>query len=70
MHRTIQPGGWAKAQGYANGLLTDDGQLFVGGQIGWNAEQVFESHDFVGQTEQAVEAFTGLEEAYPAVAHL
>ena len=51
-HDVIHPEGWASAKGYANGILTNDGRLFVGGQIGWNAEQVFETHDFVGQMEQ------------------
>ena len=50
----IHPTGWKKAKGYANGVLTDDGLLFVGGQIGWNADQVFESHDFIGQMEQTL----------------
>ena len=50
---TIQPEGWAKPKGYANGLLAD-GRLYVGGQIGWTGDQVFEHHDFVGQTEQAL----------------
>lgn len=50
----IQPADWAKARGYANGVLTMDGLLFVGGQIGWNADQVFESDDFIGQMEQAL----------------
>ncbi len=50
----IQPEGWAKARGYANGVLTPDGLLFVGGQIGWTAEQKFETHDFIGQMEQAL----------------
>ena len=50
----IQPAGWAKAKGYANGVLTEDGLLFVGGQIGWNADQVFESNDFIGQMEQTL----------------
>ena len=50
----IHPTGWKKAKGYANGVLTDDGLLFVGGQIGWNANQVFESHDFIGQMEQTL----------------
>ena len=50
----IQPEGWAKAKGYANGVLTDDGLLFVGGQIGWNENQVFESDDFIGQMEQTL----------------
>lgn len=42
------------AKGYANGVMTEDGTLYVGGQIGWNAEQRFEHHDFVGQMEQAL----------------
>ena len=51
--KPIQPEGWAAAKGYANGILTKDGMLYVGGQIGWTAEQRFESHDFIGQMEQA-----------------
>lgn len=53
-HDVIQPEGWAKAKGYANGIKTADNQLFIGGQIGWTADQVFESHDFIGQMEQAL----------------
>ncbi|WP_195822293.1 RidA family protein [Roseobacter sp. MH60115] len=53
-HRIIDPDGWAPAKGYANGVLTDDGHLFVGGQIGWNAAQRFETHDFIGQMTQAL----------------
>jgi enamine deaminase RidA (YjgF/YER057c/UK114 family) len=51
---TIQPDGWARAKGYANGILAHDGTLYIGGQIGWTADQVFESHDFIGQMEQAL----------------
>lgn len=53
-HDVIQPDGWAPAKGYANAVRTSDNQLFVGGQIGWNADQVFESHDFIGQMEQTL----------------
>ena len=53
-HKVIQPEGWAAAKGYANGILTKDGTLYVGGQIGWTAEQRFESHDFIGQMDQAL----------------
>jgi len=28
--------------------------LFVGGQIGWTAQQVFEARDFIGQMKQAL----------------
>jgi len=52
--KIIQPDGWAPARGYANGVLTEDGTLHIGGQIGWNGDQVFESHDFVGQMEQTL----------------
>ena len=53
-HRIIHPEGWKPAKGYANGVLTDEGELYVGGQIGWTADQVFEAHDFIGQMEQAL----------------
>ena len=53
MIETIQPEGWAKPKGYANGILAGR-TLHIGGQIGWNAAQVFEHHDFVGQMEQAL----------------
>lgn len=52
-HEIIQPDGWAKARGYSNGVNAD-GTIYVGGQIGWNGDQVFESHDFAGQMEQAL----------------
>ncbi|WP_166418619.1 RidA family protein [Cochlodiniinecator piscidefendens] len=53
-HKVIEPAGWAKAKGYANGVLSKSGTLYVGGQIGWTKDQVFESHDFIGQMEQAL----------------
>ncbi|MCP4819787.1 MAG: RidA family protein [Shimia sp.] len=52
--QVIQPENWAPAKGYANGILTQDGTLFVGGQIGWDSDQVFRVHDFIGQMEQAL----------------
>ena len=59
----IQPEGWAPAKGYANGVLAENGTLFVGGQIGWNGAQVFESHDFIGQMEQALRNIMDVVEA-------
>ena len=50
----IQPDGWKPAKGYANGVVADGPRLYVGGQIGWNKDQRFECHDFVGQMEQAL----------------
>ena len=51
----IQPPGWAEPKGYANGILARGTLLFVGGQIGWNAAQQFESDDFVAQTRQTLQ---------------
>lgn len=62
VHKIIQPDGWAKAKGYANGVAAD-GTLYVGGQIGWNADQVFETHDFAGQMEQALRNILAVVEA-------
>lgn len=61
--KVIQPEGWAPAKGYANGVLTEGGTLYVGGQIGWNAQQVFEVHDFIGQMEQALRNIVAVVEA-------
>ena len=62
-HRTIQPDGWAAAKGYANGMLTDDARLFIGGQIGWDADQQFRTDDFIGQAEQALRNIVSVAEA-------
>ncbi len=51
---TLQPPGWAPAKGYANGISARGTQIFVGGQIGWNAQQQFESDDFIDQTAQTL----------------
>ena len=59
----IQPKGWAKAKGYANGMLSSDGTLYVGGQIGWTVDHIFESHDFIGQMEQALRNIVEVVEA-------
>jgi len=53
--RTLHPKGWKRASGYANGMVASGSTIFVGGQIGWNAEQKFESDDFVDQTRRALE---------------
>ena len=52
--KTLQPAGWAAPRGYANGVAARGTQIFVGGQIGWNAQQQFESDDFIAQTAQSL----------------
>ena len=52
--KTLHPPGWTPAKGYANGIAARGTHIFVGGQIGWNAQQVFESDDFIAQTAQTL----------------
>lgn len=51
----LQPEGWVPAKGYANGIAARGTQVFVGGQIGWNGQQQFDSDDFIHQTRQALQ---------------
>ncbi len=51
----LQPPDWATPKGYANGVVARGTHVFVGGQIGWNREQQFESDDFIAQTRQALQ---------------
>ena len=51
----LQPPGWATPKGYANGIAARGTLVFVGGQIGWNGDQQFESDDFIAQTRQALQ---------------
>ncbi|MFT5267313.1 MAG: enamine deaminase RidA (YjgF/YER057c/UK114 family) [Acidimicrobiales bacterium] len=55
LHETVTPAGWAPAKGYANGVIATGRALYLGGQIGWNAEQAFETDDFIGQMTQTLE---------------
>ncbi len=50
----LHPAGWAAPRGYANGVAATGRIVFVGGQIGWNRSQQFESDDFVAQARQAL----------------
>jgi len=62
-HQTIQPDGWLPAKGYANGMLTKDGTLHIGGQIGWDANKRFVANDFIGQMRQALQNISDIVEA-------
>ncbi|MEO8487773.1 MAG: RidA family protein [Betaproteobacteria bacterium] len=53
--KILQPPGWAAPKGYANGIAARGTFVAIGGQIGWNAAQAFESDEFVAQARQALE---------------
>ena len=53
-HEILQPPNWARARGYSNGMSAEGRQIFISGQIGWNAEQQFASDDLAAQVRQAL----------------
>ena len=55
MMQTLLPEGWAPPIGYANGIAVDAGRIvFVAGQVGWDAQQKFQSEDIAPQFDQAL----------------
>ena len=54
MHTILQPAGWVRPKGYANGVAAEGRLVFVGGQIGWTGQNRFEARDFVGQVRQTL----------------
>ena len=53
--RTLQPRGWIPPKGYANGIAGRGTIVIVGGQVGWDERQQFESDDFVAQARRALQ---------------
>ena len=51
----LQPSGWARPRGYANGVAAQGRLVFIAGMIGWDAQGRFHSDDFVAQARQALE---------------
>jgi len=51
----LQPPGWARPKGYSNGVAARGRQVYVSGMIGWDAQGMFHTDDFVGQARQALE---------------
>ena len=54
MMEILQPPGWPRPRGYANGIAARGRMVFVSGMIGWNAEGRFDSDDFAAQARQAL----------------
>ena len=52
--RILQPAGWARPRGYANGVEGEGRVVFVAGQIGWNEQGEFHEHTLGGQFRQAL----------------
>ena len=61
-HEFLHPQNWKRPKGYANGIAAEGRTVFLAGQVGWNAEQQFDSPDFVAQTRQALANIVALVE--------
>jgi enamine deaminase RidA (YjgF/YER057c/UK114 family) len=55
MKKTLLPPSWIKPRGYANGVAATGTQIFIAGQIGWDAQAQFQSTDLAAQTRQALQ---------------
>jgi enamine deaminase RidA (YjgF/YER057c/UK114 family) len=53
--KQLNPPGWNRPKGYSNGIAAEGRFVFVAGMVGWNAQENFESNDFVDQFRQALE---------------
>ena len=53
--QAVQPEGWARPKGYANGVVAQGRMLFIAGMIGWDGQGVFHSDDFGAQARQALQ---------------
>lgn len=52
--RAIQPSGWPRPKGYANGMVAEGRLLVTGGLIGWDEQERFPSDDFIDQVRQTL----------------
>jgi enamine deaminase RidA (YjgF/YER057c/UK114 family) len=50
----LQPPGWPRPKGYANGVAARGRSVYVSGMIGWDADQTFRATDIAGQVRQAL----------------
>ena len=53
-HATLQPPGWPRPRGYANGIAASGRLVFTAGVIGWDEEERIVSPDMAGQLEQVM----------------
>lgn len=71
-HEFLNPAGWKAAQGYANAVVSRPGRtIWLGGLVGWDEQQVFQSDDFIDQTDRILGSIvTLLAEAGAGPQHL
>jgi enamine deaminase RidA (YjgF/YER057c/UK114 family) len=55
--KVLQPPGWPRPRGYANGVAVEGGGtlVFVAGQIGWDESGAFPARDLPGQVRRTLQ---------------
>ena len=54
MMKILQPAGWVRPRGYANGVEAQGRTVCLSGMIGWDGQGVFHSDDLAAQVRQAL----------------
>ncbi|HEY1291261.1 MAG TPA: RidA family protein [Burkholderiales bacterium] len=52
--QVLQPPGWARPRGFANGIAAQGKLVFIAGQIGWTGQGEWKERSFAGQFRQAL----------------
>jgi enamine deaminase RidA (YjgF/YER057c/UK114 family) len=69
--RVLQPAGWTRPRGYANGIAASGRLVFISGQVGWDGQGRFQNSSFVAQARQALQnILTVLAEAGGKAEHI
>ncbi len=67
----LQPAQWPRPRGYSNGIAARGRQIFVAGQIGWDAQGCINSDSLADQVKQALENICAvLEQAEAGPEHI
>jgi enamine deaminase RidA (YjgF/YER057c/UK114 family) len=68
--KIVQPPGWPRPSGYANGVIASGRVVAVSGQIGWNpATETFETDEMAAQARQALDNLVVVLRAAGAAPH-
>ena len=51
----LQPPGWARPKGFANGIAVRGELVFIAGQVGWTGQGEWREKGFAGQFRQALQ---------------
>jgi enamine deaminase RidA (YjgF/YER057c/UK114 family) len=51
----LHPAQWPRSRGHSNGIIASGRQIYISGQVGWDAQGRFNSHRLADQVRQTLE---------------